>query len=316
MANTERRDIEDIEDVRVQDVLATDPGSDVSGEASFVIIGCPVDEGVIRNGGRPGASQAPPLIRKHLSKMTPPPDMREPFIELLRRGRDLGDVPDAGMEEMQEELASRIAPWLEKRVPVIVLGGGHETSYGHSMGYRDARQPHHILNLDAHCDVRPLKNGAGHSGSPFRQILEDAAGMCRSYHVLGLQPQSTARKHLEYIRSAGGDYTFADQTDSGSVLDKIRKLTGGKDDGTAVLLTLDMDVVDQSEAPGVSAPCISGLPKSLLLETARAAGANSNVLSMDLVEVNPFFDRDDQTSRLAALVVWHFVLGLCFRKDE
>lgn len=318
-------------DIRVSDLLKR--GETVEegkgGEVSFVMIGCPVDEGVIRNGGRPGASQAPPLIRKYLSKMTPPADMRntfsdaprhgrgpeDTFADILRRGRDLGDVPLAGMEEMQEELASRVAPWIAGKVPVIVLGGGHETTYGHSRAYRKAQQPHRILNIDAHCDVRPLKNGQGHSGSPFRQILEDEDSRCLSYHVMGLQPQSVAREHLDYIRSTGGEYAFADQTDAGAVLEKLRKRNGGRDDGSVVLLTLDMDSVDQSQAPGVSAPCVSGLSKTVLLEAARAAGENESVLSLDVVEVNPFFDRDDQTSRLAALVVWNFLVGLCLRKD-
>jgi formiminoglutamase len=307
-------------DVRIADLLemgAAGRDLKVGGEKpSFVMIGCPVDEGVIRNGGRPGASQAPQLIRKYLSGMTPPSERWEDFARLLRNGRDLGDIPEAGMEEMQEELGSRVAPWITRRVPVIVLGGGHETSYGHSMAYRLAKKPHHILNVDAHCDVRPLKNGKGHSGSPFRQILEDEDSLCRSYHVMGLQPQSVAREHMEYIRSRGGKAVFADRTSCDRISDRLMKLAGAKDDGSGVMLTLDMDVVDQSDAPGVSAPNISGLPKTVLLATARLAGGNSRVSSMDLVEVNPFFDRDDQTSRLAALVVWHFLLGLCHRQDD
>jgi formiminoglutamase len=306
-------------DLRISDLLqigaAGGEHKEDGGEPSFVMIGCPVDEGVIRNGGRPGASQAPPLIRKYLHKMTPPADMWGDFAALLRKGKDLGDVPQAGMEEMQGELASRVAPWIAGNVPVIILGGGHETTYGHYLAYRIAKRPHHILNIDAHCDVRMLKNGQGHSGSPFRQILEDGAGLCRSYHVMGLQPHSVAREHVEYIRSNGGKAVFADRTGSDRISDRLMKLTGGKDGGPGVLLTLDMDAVDQSHAPGVSAPNMSGLPKSVLLETARLAGENSRVLSMDLVEVNPFFDRDDQTSRLGALAVWHFLMGLCHRQD-
>ena len=30
-----------------------------------------------------------------------------------------------------------------------------------------------VINIDAHLDVRPLKDGLAHSGSPFRQLLED-----------------------------------------------------------------------------------------------------------------------------------------------
>jgi formiminoglutamase len=114
---------------------------------------------------------------------------------------------------------------------------------------------------------------------------------------------------MEYIRSKGGKAVFADRTSCDRISDRLMKLTGGEDDGSGVMLTLDMDAVDQSDAPGVSAPNVSGLPKSVLLETARLAGGNSRVSSMDLVEVNPFFDRDDQTSRLGALVYGIFCWG-------
>ena len=300
-------------DPRLGDLIGTPATGKAVVEPSFVLVGCPVDEGVIRNGGRPGASLAPPVIRKYLFNMTPSPQCREAFVKLVGSGLDLGDIPDAGMEEMQQMLAGRIAPWLEKKVPVIVLGGGHETTYGHYLGYRHSKLTHHIINLDAHADVRPLKNGAGHSGSPFRQILDDSEKVCRSYHVMGLQPQSVATDHLLYIEEKNGSFTFRDETDIHKVENRLDGLAAESRGEGRIMMTLDMDVLDQSAAPGVSAPCPEGLPKSLLLNTARLAGKHKFVTSMDLVEVNPRFDRDEQTSRLGALVVWFFLCGLCER---
>src|SRR5437660_674067 len=40
-------------------------------KANVVLIGVPTDEGIIRNGGRPGAAQAPDEIRRCLGKLTP-----------------------------------------------------------------------------------------------------------------------------------------------------------------------------------------------------------------------------------------------------
>lgn len=79
------------------------------------------------------------------------------------------------------------------------------------------------------------------------------------------------------------------------------------------MTTFDFDVLDQSEAPGVSAPCADGLSKKILLEAAEMAGENPAVASMDLVEVNPTYDRDGQTQRLAALAIWRFLSGLSRR---
>jgi formiminoglutamase len=79
------------------------------------------------------------------------------------------------------------------------------------------------------------------------------------------------------------------------------------------MVTFDMDAVDQSQAPGVSAPCANGLPSDLWLTAAYLAGRNEQVTSFDLSELNPRHDRDSQTAKLAALTIWNFLLGLSER---
>ena len=301
----------DEKDIRTGDLIRNEMTGDDSFRPSFVLIGCPCDEGVSRNGGRTGAAGAPSGIREYFYRMTPPADRFETFLELAGKGVDLGDIPQAGMEQMQYDLANRLSPWLKKRVPVVILGGGHETSYGHYLGYRMAGLPHHIINMDAHADVRPLKRGVGHSGSPFRQILEEMDGCCLSYNAVGLQPHANAKNHLAYIRKMGGEFYFRDQTE--------RQLVSGyysySKERPRVMTTFDFDVLDQSEAPGVSAPCADGLSKTILLEAVEMAGENPAVASMDLVEVNPKYDRDGQTQRLAALALWRFLSGLSRRSQ-
>lgn len=294
-----------MQDLRIKNLLES--GRDQVKDPSFVMVGCPVDEGVERNGGRKGAAQAPSLIRKYLNKMTPPASMHERFSDLISGGIDLGDIEVKQMEAMQQNLGDVIAPWLEKDVPVIILGGGHETSYGHYLGYRKAQIAHHVLNLDAHADVRPLNEGKGHSGSPFRQIMDDRSALCQGYRVAGLQPQSVAHEHVDFIKSHEGSCFFIEDTD----ISLIENLYSNAFNTT--FATFDMDAVDQSLAPGVSAPCPHGVSKSLWLQAAFLAGKNPKVTSMDLVEINPEYDQDDHTLRLGALTIWNFLCGLSIR---
>jgi len=44
------------------------------------------------------------------------------------------------------------------------------------------------------------------------------------------------------------------------------------------------------------------------------AGSLPYVASLDLVEINPRLDRDDQSARWAALAIWSFLAGLAVRK--
>nr|WP_240894595.1 formimidoylglutamase [Fodinibius halophilus] len=273
------------------------------------MLGFPSDEGVARNGGRTGASEAPSAIREQLYKMTPSTEYYQPFVELLDKTADVGDVEVTGsLEEDQQRLGNAVAGFLEQGVVPIILGGGHETAFGHFLGYAKADKNTAIFNLDAHTDVRPLKEGKAHSGSPFRQALEHESGCGETYLVSGIQPHSVAQSHLDFIREHGGNYIFRDETNITAISGQFHQ-----HESERLMVTFDMDAVDQSQAPGVSAPCTNGLPADLWLTSAYLAGRNEQVSSFDLSEVNPEYDRDGQTAKLAALTIWHFLLGLSQR---
>lgn len=270
-----------------------------------VIIGFPSDEGVKRNGGRPGAATAPDEIRQALFKLTPDSTGGDSFEALLSQTRDAGNIQVSGnLETDQEALGDIVAEYIKQEVVPIVIGGGHETAFGHFLGYAKAGLKTSIFNLDAHTDVRPLKKGKAHSGSPFRQALEHKDGCCELYSVAGLQPHSVAKSHLEFIKKYDGNALFKNETN----IESIKELLSETNE--RCMVTFDMDAVDQAFAPGVSAPCTNGLHPELWLQAAYQAGKTKTVTSFDISEMNPIYDRDDQTAKLAALTVWYFLKGL------
>ena len=296
-------------DPRVGHLLGQDP--EAAQRPAAVLVGFPCEIGVLRNGGRPGAAQGPAAIRECLYRLTPDP--RNPaHRRLLEQTIDLGDVPvENDLRAAQQQLADVIAPWLDRQVPVMVMGGGHETAYGHFLGYVNNRTPVAIVNLDAHADVRELLtlDGAarGHSGSPFRQAAEHPSALLRRYDVFGLQAHSLAAPHLQYLDALAGKWRMAEDT----TLTGISKAYGRS---SSTMATFCLDAVDQSQAPGVSAPACAGLSASLWLQAAEAAGACDKVQSMDVVELSPPHDRDQQTARLAALTLWRFLRGVSQRQ--
>ena len=273
------------------------------------IIGFPTDEGVRRNRGRPGAAAAPFEIRSHLYKLTPPAEQFTDFNRLIGKTRDLGNVPvTVNLEAGQDDLGDVVAELLEEGILPIILGGGHETAYGHFLGYAKNESKVSVLNLDAHPDVRPLNDGEAHSGSPFRQALMHKSLCCEKYMVAGLQQHSVAGEHLDFIDKYEGRYLFREETDA----DAVSEMLDGHG-SIQLMVTFDMDAVDQAYAPGVSAPNANGLHPNLWLKAAYLAGRHETVTSFDLSEMNPEFDRDGQTARLAALTVWNFLLGFSQR---
>jgi formiminoglutamase len=279
-----------------------------------VLVGFPQDEGVRRNRGRPGAAAAPAAIRHWLYRLTPWDIVNGANLAALDL-LDLGDVRIAGsLEESQQALAEVIAAIVTAGAMPIVLGGGHETAYGHYLGYVRAGREVAIVNLDAHLDVRPFMDGRGHSGSPFRQALEHSTQPLRGdrYVCLGAQPFAVSREHYAYVRDKGGVIRWcAELRDR---LDAIFRQECERLDCPAYV-TLDSDVVRQADVPGVSAPNPLGLSGPGVVACAAAAGEHPAVSSFDLVEINPSFDRDGQSACWAAVAIWHFLSGLTRRSN-
>src|SRR6516162_595765 len=124
------------DDVRLDEVIEFwrgDPAAITAGRA--VIIGFPQDEGVRRSGGRPGAARAPQAIRRWLYRLTPY-DSQAGVGVALHPPLDLGNVRLGGsLEDTQTALGDVVAEILSRGAIPVVLGGGHETAYGHYLGY-------------------------------------------------------------------------------------------------------------------------------------------------------------------------------------
>lgn len=276
--------------------------------ARVALVGFPSDEGVRRNGGRIGAVAGAAAIRAALYTLTPDARNAEAFVDLLDRTVDLGDVPVTGdLERDQEALGAVVAELLARGIVPILLGGGHETTYGHALGLVEAGMPFHLLNWDAHADVRPLTDdGLGHSGSPFRQALEHLSGLAQSYTLAGAVRGRVAAAHAAFVQ-AHGQMVWLDDLDEARI-DRIADAIQPK-----TLVSFDLDLVDAGAMPAVSAPGAGGLSPRLWLRAAEACARNPHAASFDVVELNPAFDRDGIGAALAALTVWHLLAGLAQR---
>jgi formiminoglutamase len=277
-----------------------------------VLLGFPQDEGVRRNHGRTGAAEAPNAIRHWLDRLTVWDGQGD--IDLARQPPlDLGNLRIEGpLENTQAALGEVVGAILQSGAIPIVLGGGHETAYGHYLGYVASGRRAGIINLDAHLDIRPLAQGQGHSGTPFRQALEHPRQPLPGpqYVCLGAQPHSVSRQHLQEARQRECVIRWCDEVRGyleQHFLGECERLAAV---GCQVYVSIDADVVHAAEVPGVSAPNVAGISGREVLYCARRAGQTSAVSSLDLVEINPRHDVDGRSARWAALVVWHFLVGL------
>ncbi|SDQ83007.1 formiminoglutamase [Chryseobacterium soldanellicola] len=271
---------------------------DIISTKDFVLHGFAVDEGVRRNKGRQGAKDAPDVIRKNMSNFP----VIFPDFSLL----DFGNLTceDQNLENTQNELAKNVSKVLLKNGKSLVLGGGHEVTYAHYLGVKTAfpEQKIGIINIDAHFDNRQPENGVeSSSGTGFWQIAQE--GEINSLHI-GIQRNSNTLKLFDTAHQFGMKYILADELffeNLPSIYERIDELFNSVD---YVYLTICMDVFNASIAPGVSAAAYNGIfADSTFMHFYRHILKNEKLIALDVAEVNPSFDIQERTARLAACLV-------------
>lgn len=271
-----------------------------STEKTIALIGFECEEGVRRNKGRLGAKEAPNKIRTFLSNM--PAYILNNYTLV-----DTGNISCEGknMEKAQLELGVHVDKLLMQGTIPIIMGGGHETFYGHYLGVRSylgKKARLGMINIDAHFDMRKGKEAS--SGTMFKQILE--SDNRADYLCIGIQPFSNTRELFRTAEELGCRYYLENEVkeDKNKIFQAIDQFSNNHD---AIIFTLCMDSITASEAPGVSAPAALGLAASDVRNLLNHIASQANTLSFDLSEVNPAFDENDRTSRLGAALITEVV---------
>ena len=272
--------------------------------ADIVIVGFPQDQGVVRNGGREGAAQAPDAIRREFYKLTP--------FGIKKRIFDFGNTIMEGSLEQSHDAHFRIVTqMLRDGKRIISLGGGNDLSYpdGCAMSEVFGKSNWLAINVDAHFDVRA--DEPRNSGTPYRQLLEEQLLRPEYFYEIGFQPQLASPVYFRYLQNLGVNLISLDQLRSRETADlEIRELIRQQFINHSASLStffgFDIDVVRSSEAPGSSAPNPFGLRAGEFLTLVQFAAKLVNTKIIEFTEVNPKHDIDDRTSKLVAVAMHKF----------
>jgi hypothetical protein len=82
------------------------------------------------------------------------------------------------------------------------------------------------------------------------------------------------------------------------------------------ILSIDMSVVRQSDAPGASLPAPNGFFGHELCQLTRYAGASDNLMAIGFFEINSLQDINNHTAHLAAQAAWYFIDGFALKNAE
>ncbi|NNC22698.1 formimidoylglutamase [Salinisphaera sp. USBA-960] len=278
----------------------TDPG--------IALLGLASDAGVARNKGRPGARRGPQAIRTALANMAWHADDQQ-------RIYDAGDIVCGddtnghAMEQAQYDLGQRAAALMRAGQRPILLGGGHEIAFASWQGIAthlasSETQPRiGIVNLDAHFDLRDPAEIRS-SGTPFNQIAADceARGWPFRYACLGVARASNTAALYRRAHELGVLVHEDRDLERGpdTVADDLQAFIADCD---YLYLTIDLDGLPSSEAPGVSAPAARGVSLARFEPLIDAVRDSGKLCAADIAELNPDYDIDKRTARVAARLV-------------
>ena len=279
------------------------------------VIGAPLDLGA----GRRGVDMGPSAIRYA--------GLDERLRLIGRTSRDFGNVetPVAEAADMGDEQARYLRPVLktcervaglvthaaEEGLMPLVLGGDHSVALGTIGGLASLYGPGGAIWIDAHGDLNTPETTP--SGNVHGMVLAAVLGLGRPAFdspvwplpavdpgrvaLLGVRSLDPAERDL--IRELGVKAHTMSEIDRIGVERVMRESLVHVAGPGFVHVSIDMDVVDPEVAPGVGTPVRGGLSyreAHLALELVAESGLAT---SLDVVEVNPIFDRQNATGQLA-----------------
>lgn len=275
-------------------------------QPTIALLGFACDEGIRRNLGRVGASGGPKALRQALAQI--------PLHDHVRNCQliDIGNIEcvNGDLEAAQHHLGEAVNTVLANKVFPIILGGGHETAWGHYLGLCEHVKSKRfaIINFDAHFDMRPQSNHLGTSGTPFLQIAEhrQQQQLPFNYYCLGIKKSSNTQGLFEIAKHWDVKYLTCDQmydsTEQSTQF--IESIIQSHD---VLYVSICLDVFASAFAPGVSASSPYGLAPWQVLPLLRQISASKKVIALDVVELSPQYDQHAMTAKLGALCIAEFL---------
>lgn len=260
-------------------------------------------------GGRLGAVHGPQAFRKAWSTLPG-------SLSAASNVKDQGDVQGIShdIEQNHRLTSDQVKLHHLETLASIVVGGGHDHGYSHLRGVKEAliekfpkKSTLGCINIDAHLDVRPPHPYIT-SGSPFYLAIESGTLAPQNLVEFGFQSHCNSSELLDYVQKKKVQQVPLKALEKGQAPARFKKTLqqlSKKCDG--VVISFDLDSVAQAFAPGVSAPQVDGFTPADIFEIMEIAGANPQVISLGVFELNPEHDIQEMTAKLAALSVFHFV---------
>jgi arginase family enzyme len=271
---------------------------DLEGAIDIALIGVKEDRLAQDN---KGCAEAPDQIRQH-------------FYRLFHgnynvRIADLGNIkPGFTVEDTFFALRDVVVALLQSNIIPVIIGGSQDLTFANYLAYESIGKIINIVSVDNSFDIGKNKE-AFNSAAFLNRIITHQPNILFNYTNIGHQTYMVDFEAIELMKNLYFDiYRLGMvQADTEEVEPMVRN---------ADMISVDISSVRQSDAPGNGNASPNGFYGEELCRIMRYAGMSDKMTSLGIYEVNPHFDRNHQTSALAAQLIWHFIDGYYNRKHD
>lgn len=276
-------------------------------QGGSALVGFACDLGVQANKGRVGAKNGPDRIRDALANLA-----WHGELPITDKGTV---IAEQNLAQAQTHYGQTIAESLKQHALVIGLGGGHEIAWGSYQGLFEHLESKPdtrigIINFDAHFDLRKPSPSAS-SGTPFRQVAEHCQQSNRpfNYACLGVAEAANTPALFSYARQLKVPYLLDRECEVARAQALLSPFLTDVDE---LYLTICLDAFPAHIAPGVSAPSALGISPTFVIDMIHWLAKSQKELDYrwrlaDIAEMNPLYDQDNRTAKLAARLIFEFL---------
>lgn len=279
---------------------------------SAVLLGVPYDGGVTY---QPGARFAPYQVRRvsALIQSVHPTYGIDVFARVSVV--DGGNVAASAFhpDQSRELIQMRVAEVARSGAAPLIIGGDHSITLPCLRAIAAVRGPVALVHVDAHADTSDARTwgNAYHHGTPIRHALDEGLVAPGQLYQIGLRTPWATLDEARWAKERGARVFDMDAVSKRGIPDVMREIRQRVGD-LGVYISFDVDAIDPAFAPGTGTPVPGGLTSREALQLVREL-AGSQVVGMDVVEVCPMLDHADQTSLLAAYLLYEGLALLALR---
>jgi agmatinase len=283
-------------------------------DADIAVMGMPCD---IAIQGKPGTRFGPRGIRSESTSFfgangTYDPERDEMYLGAPWKIVDCGDVDiiHGDLEQSFKNCESMVRKIVQKGAIPVVMGGDHSITIPVAKAL-DSHENITLFHLDAHLDWANERFGQRHgNGSPCRRISEmpHFKGMAQ-FGVRGVG--SSFRSDFEEARAYGSVIMSPKEIRKIGIPEAMRRVP----ESEKYFISIDVDSIDGSLAPGSGSPSFGGFNYDEMNEMLEIIAGKGEVIGFDFVEVSPPYDSNGTTCMMAARLMLDFI-GFILKEKE